>query len=228
MTVVAGADVFKGRWVVVVLRGGRFERALVVDDLLQLRSRLDDPDLLALDIPIGLPGDGAGWPRPADLAARALVARLRPSVFLAPPRPVYDQPSYDAANALHRRLTGKGLSRQTWALRARILEAEKLVAANPNTIEVHPEVCFRAIKGRPLEFAKRTWNGQIERRDLLAAQGIELPARLDGPAGKVPPDDLLDAAAAAWTAWRCTSSRGEALSGPDSEPALSQRGVIWY
>lgn len=224
---VAGADVAKGSWVVVTLDDGRFHRALVVDHLIQLRSRLGAHDLLAVDIPIGLPQGGGDWPRPADLAARELLGPRRSSVFHAPPRPVFDRESYASGNALHRELTGKGISRQSWGLRDRVLEAEFYVSKNPKTIEVHPEVCFRAMKGMPLEYAKKTWNGQMERRALLAAQGIELPDHLDGPTGKVPPDDLLDAAAAAWTAWRCATGRGEALSGSDSKPSLTERGVIW-
>ncbi|MEX1310282.1 MAG: DUF429 domain-containing protein [Candidatus Sulfomarinibacteraceae bacterium] len=227
-TLAAGADVVKGRWVVVVLEDGRFQRALVVDHLLQLRSRFGVPDLLALDIPIGLPQSGGDWPRPADLAARELVGPRRSSVFLAPPRPVFDRKTFASGNNLHRRLTGQGISRQSWGLRDRVLEAEFFVGENPNTIEAHPEVCFRAMKGKPLDVAKKTWNGQMERRALLEAQGIELPDRLEGPAGKVPPDDVLDAAAAAWTAWRCAAGRGEALSGSDSELSLLDRGVIWF
>ena len=65
-------------------------------------------------------------------------------------------------------------------------------------------------------------------RAPLAAQGIELPDHLDEPTGNIPPDDLLDAAAAAWTAWRCATGRGEALSEPDSAPPLTERGVIWF
>ncbi len=227
-TTVAGADVTKGSWAVVALEDGRFQRALVVDHLLQLRSRLGEPDLLALDIPIGLPADGTDWPRASDLAARDFVGPRRSSVFLAPPHPVFGRKTFASGNTLHRQLTGQGISRQSWGLRDRVLEAKAFVAENPNTIEIHPEVCFRAMKGRTLEYAKKTWNGQMERRALLEAQGIELPARFDQPAGKVPPDDLLDAAAAAWTAWRCATGRGDALSGSDEAPSLTDRGLIWY
>ena len=82
------------------------------------------------------------------------------------------------------------------------------------------------MKGEHLDYSKKTWNGQMERRALLAAQGIELPDQLDELAGKAPVDDLLDAAAAAWTAWRCVRGTGEALSGSDSVTPLSERGVI--
>lgn len=226
--IVAGADVVKGRWIVVALENGCFNTAQVVDSLRQIPEALGPIDLLALDIPIGLPADGTDWPRPADLAARAFIRPLGSSVFTTPPRPVYDEPDYDAANALHRELTKKGLSRQSWSLRAKILEAEAFIADHPNTIEVHPEVCFRAMKGEHLEYSKKTWNGQMERRALLAAQGIEIPDHFDDIVGKVPVDDILDAAAAAWSAWRCFKGRGAALSESDSRPPLTDRGPIWF
>jgi predicted RNase H-like nuclease len=227
MSRVAGADVAKGRWVVAALEAGRFVEAVIVDHLNQLRQRLGPLAHLALDIPIGLPSDGSAWPRPADTEARAIIGPRRSSVFLTPPRPVLDAASYGAANLLHRELTGRGLSRQTWGLRERILEAERYTFEHPDVVEVHPEVCFRMMKGSPLTHSKKTWNGQMERRALLHAQGIELPDLLPG-AGAVPPDDLLDATAAAWTAWRV--SRGEARTLPPSnaEDDTSGRPAIWF
>ncbi len=225
---VVGADVTKGRWVVVALDNGRFAGATVIEHLLQLRGRLGVPKLLGLDIPIGLPAGGEGWPRPADLEARALVGPRRASVFLAPPLPVLAEPEYAASNRRHRALTGKGLTRQTWGLRERILEAAAYVAEFPDAIEAHPEACFAALKGAPLESTKKSWNGQMERRALLADAGVELPDRLDDDAGRVPPDDLLDAAVVARTAWRCL--RGEAAILPASAAGapVTERGVIWY
>jgi len=60
------------------------------------------------------------------------------------------------------------------------------------------------------------------------AAGIELPDQLDELTGKVPPDDLLDAAAAAWTAWRCVNGKGQALPGPDNDFSIKDRGLIWF
>jgi predicted RNase H-like nuclease len=51
------------------------------------------------------------------------------------------------------------------------------------------------------------------RRLALAAAGIVVPDEL-GEAGTVPVDDVLDAAAAAWTADRI--GRGEAISVPEA------------
>ena len=159
--------------------------------------------------------------------AREFVGPRRSSVFPTPPRPVFAETRYAKANALHSELTEKGLSRQTWGLRERVLEAEFYVSDNPNTIEVHPEVCFRAMKGKPLDYSKHSWNGQTERRRLIANAGIDLPDHIP-EAGKVPSDDLLDAAAAAWTAWRVAQGNAgvfpEAAEGCDG----TRRTVIWY
>jgi predicted RNase H-like nuclease len=73
---------------------------------------------------------------------------------------------------------------------------------------------------------KRSWNGQQERRAALASVGIEVPAILEGRAGLVPPDDLLDAAVAAWSADRM--ARGLARPIPDEpEAPPGASGYIW-
>jgi predicted RNase H-like nuclease len=92
-------------------------------------------------------------------------------------------------------------------------------------IEVHPEVSFAALAGRPLQNSKRSWNGQMERRRLLASAGIELPDELT--AGDAAADDVLDAAIAAWSAAR--KDRGEAATVPAEPPVQDGRRVaIWY
>ena len=78
--------------------------------------------------------------------------------------------------------------------------------------------------GEHLAFAKTTWNGQALRRAALATHGIAMPDRLD-EAGGVPPTDVLDAAAAAWSARR--HARDESQSLPDGW-ARGTPGAIWY
>ncbi len=226
---VAGADITHGRWAVVLLTGGRFTTAFRVDRLADVVSRHPTLAVVAVDIPIGLADGDGGFPRPADTAARARLSGAAAAVFSAPPRPVLACPDYAAANALHRQLTGMGLTRQSWALAAAIREADELAADDDRVIEVHPEVTFRAMAGEPLDASKRTWNGQHLRRRLLAAQRVALPDRLEGEAGRLPPDDLLDAAAAAWTAHRFASGVAESLGEPvpDGRPNR-HAGRIWY
>ena len=78
----------------------------------------------------------------------------------------------------------------------------------------------------PGDGSKKSWRGQRARLGLLRAEGVDLPDDLDA-AGDVPTDDVLDAAAAAWSAHRI--ARGAAKSLPD--PPQNDRGqsiAIWY
>jgi predicted RNase H-like nuclease len=227
MTLVAGADLAKGQWAVVVLADGRFRRALRAASLIQLQPQARGFALLGVDIPIGLPQAGTDWPRPADLEARALLGRRRATIFLTPPRPVVLCQDYAAANRRHFELTDKGLSRQTWGLRDGIFQAADLTDRGAALVEVHPELSFRAMKGAPVLAPKKSWNGQMERRALLRAQGIELPDELCD-AGLAAADDILDAAAAAWSAWRVARGAAEIVPAEAAGCGVEQRGVIWY
>ncbi len=85
---------------------------------------------------------------------------------------------------------------------------------------MHPEVSFYALAGGvPPAYAKKTWRGQNLRRSLLAEAGLVLPDEL-GDADRVPVDDVLDAAAAAWSAHRIatgTASRVPETPETDAE-----------
>ncbi len=225
MTLVAGADVGKGRWVVVVLRDGDFDRAIVTKTLADFLEETQGLEVLALDIPIGLP-EGKER-RQCDLAAKAFLKPKSSTVFFTPPRPVLEAPTYQEGNQLSWHDYERGVSAQAYALGQKILEVDPIAANDHRVIEVHPEVCFRAMKGGPLDYSKRSWNGQAERRRLIVGAGIDLPDDLPD-AGKAPPDDLLDAAAAAWSAWRVVRCQTKVL--PESAAGCSQqkRGVIWY
>ena len=86
MTLVAGADVAKGQWVVVVLRDGDFDHAIVTKNLTDFLGETQGLGVLAVDIPIGLP-EGKEH-RQCDLAAREFLRPRSSSVFSTPPRPV--------------------------------------------------------------------------------------------------------------------------------------------
>jgi predicted RNase H-like nuclease len=85
MTLVAGADVTKGRWVIVVLRDGDFDCATVTKTLTDFLVETVDLGVLAVDIPIGLP-EGKEH-RQCDLAAKAFLKPRSSSVFFTPPTP---------------------------------------------------------------------------------------------------------------------------------------------
>lgn len=192
------------------------ERALV--DLLATADADGTISVTGIDIPIGLP-TGSG-PRPADLLARTAVGPRRASVFMTPPRSVLQASTYDEASRAARREMGKGVSRQAWGLRLKVLEVDDVVRSSDRWIvEVHPEVSFATLAGRFLPCAKSSWAGLEDRRALLAAVGF-VPSGDLGRAGKVAaPDDVLDAAVACWTAQRVAA--GDAVQYPDPPQLLS-------
>jgi predicted RNase H-like nuclease len=152
-------------------------------------------------------------------------AALAERLFATPPAAVLAEDTYAEANAVAARLLGgKKISQQAWALRHNISRVAEVAASDERIIEVHPEVSFRALVGGHLAYAKTTWNGQALRKRTLEAAGIGLPDDLD-EGGTVPVADVLDAAAAAWSAWRYAQRRAESL------PPGAMRGaqeVIWY
>lgn len=205
-----------------VLEGGTVTDIAVDPSLAALAERYADAAIVAVDIPIGLPTGGR---RQADEMVRQLIGDRRSSVFMAPPRDVIEQATYHEALSLARQRHGFGISAQAYALRAAILEAAGVAKADERLLEVHPEASFRAMAGRPLAYSKRTWNGQMMRRRLLACSGIDIPDDLGG-AGLAAAEDVLDAAAAAWSGYRIAT--GQAFSLPDPPQRLDGRDVaIW-
>lgn len=219
---VAGLDGFKSKWVAVVLEEGVFREALLFACLGDACSHLAGASVLAADVPMGLPIGKVG--RRAEDEARGFLGGDRASsVFPTYPREVYEAETREAASRIAQPL-GKGIGSTAFALRRKILEA--CAVADPRLIEVHPEVSFAEMSHGPLRYGKRTWNGQGERRQLLLDLGILVPCVLEGSeAGEAGPDDVLDAAAAAWTAWR--KARGVARHFPNVAPSDGE-GVIWY
>jgi predicted RNase H-like nuclease len=216
---VTGVDACRRGWVAVTLevaasgRAGRVGiRGVRVDGSLAGVLDTDGASVVGIDMPLGLLE--SGW-READLAVRGLLGIRRSSVFAIPPRAVWSEPDYAAANARCREPTGKGLSVQAWGLRAKLLEADtyRQACAHP-LYEVHPELAFSALSGAPLGLSKHTAPGLELRRGLLARAGIVLPA---GRIPYAPAADTLDAAAVAWSAWRIATGQAVVI------PAAPQR-----
>jgi predicted RNase H-like nuclease len=119
------------------------------------------------------------------------------------------------------------MSQQAYALAPKILEVALLAVVGDMLIEVHPEVSFRAMAGHPLAFAKSSWAGMKDRLKLLAEAGIELPADL-GRANEVGPADVIDAAAAAWSARRYLRGEAQSVINVPEVFADGRSVTIWY
>lgn len=193
-------------WVAVLLERGRFVDARV-GGLDELVAWAEPVQVIAVDIPIG---QVAGDVRRCDLEAKAFLGAARSSVFPAPPAAVLTIDDYALANE---QLSARGapkMSRQAWALIPRVVETARLAAHDERVREVHPEVSFREMTGGSLGSSKKSWTGLARRHIALEDVGISLPGELPG-AGHVPADDVVDAAAAAWSAHRIATGVARSL-----------------
>ena len=176
-------------------------------------------------MPIGYP---IGERRLADDAARKFLPGKTSSVFSMLSREAINAPDWTSANALSRAHSGIGVSKQSYALRPKILEVEEVAADDTRIYEVHPEVSFTEMGGGVVTASKKTWAGLVRRRRLLVEAGIVVPDDLPESVGRAAADDVLDAAAAAWSAARIAD--GEAKTLPE-EPEIGRdhrKIAIWY
>jgi len=221
---VLGVDAWKKGWVGVLLVDGRFSVAITAPRIVELLRSCPEATVAAVDIPIGLP---INRPRACDTAAAAFVGPRRSSVFPTPPREALEAATFQEALAASRRVLGIGLSQQAYALGPKILEVARVAVVGDRIIEIHPEVCFRAMAGRHLAFAKSSWAGMQDRLKLLAGAEIVLPADL-GPANDVGPADVIDAAAAAWSARRFLHREAKSVVDPPEVSMDGRQITIWY
>jgi predicted RNase H-like nuclease len=220
MSVFVGADGYRDQWLVVVIDDASLRDVFVAASAAEVLAAVSAAEAFAFDIPLGLPDTGL---RVADTLARRLLARRGSSVFATFPRSILEPSTYQAALAATRELGLPGISRQSYGLRTKILELDEVARGDDRVIEAHPELSFYALASdKPCTYPKKSWNGLAERLALLTQAKLPLDEVFPS-AGAAPPDDVVDAAAAAWTARRY--ARGEAVPLPE-EPG-ERLGTIW-
>lgn len=202
---VLGIDGCKGGWIYIGLddNGSSFG---VVKTIKELTLCQDDDARYLIDIPIGLVD--AGTERECDRLSRRLLGQGRgSSVFPSPTRQAIYCNDYPEASALNHKFTGRKLSKQSWAISAKIRELDELLESNPSLKgkirEVHPELLFYGLAGgKPMRWSKRTPEGFLERLELLdsvfpEAKNLFTHIRESTKPSIVAADDILDAMAAA-------------------------------
>jgi len=182
--------------------------------------------VMGIDMPIGLPDAGV---RQADVMARRFVGPRSSSVFSTPVRAAVELDVYELAAQAHRTRAAAGLTKQSFALWAKIREVDAwLPTAGCRVVEVHPEVSFAALAQEPLIHGKKTWAGAERRRCLLEAAGIVLPADLGLAGERAGVDDVLDAAVAAWSATRVRDGHARCMPDPPEPFSDGIPAAIWY
>ena len=233
---VLGVDGISSGWVAVVLEDGRFLDMTAFRHFKDLVDASPQTVAIGVDIPIGLPGYVAGddgISRAADKEARRRLGKGASTIFSTPSRAHLRDVrgmSYRAAQAKWKEAGRSFPSAQSYALAAKILEIDDFVSTDERGArvhEIHPELSFLAMnRGRALRPAKKSWGGFVQRLRLLRNAGIEVPFLVTDVLD-AHPDDVLDAAAAAWSAHRIAT--GEATTVPENPPMGRQRRpmAIW-
>jgi len=224
MTIV-GIDACKKGWVAVAL-GDTGPVAHFIPTIDRIVDVVPDVSTIAIDIPIGLPEQGR---RDADQLARDFVGQRRSSVFVVPVREALAAADFPEANRISTVLSGSGLSKQSHALREKILEVDAWLTQAPCPVfEVHPEVSFRRMVGVPIEYSKKSWAGMTLRRRALKEAGIDVDEIADHAGERAGVDDLLDAAVAAWSADRFERGVAESLPQRAQGYSVSAGQTIWF
>jgi len=208
---VLGADACRAGWVGIALSGDGVQAYVhaEISGLVGLAAADGPLAVVGIDMPIGLADTGL---RKADLLARKAAGPRWASVFITPVRAAVAAADYQQACELNRQLAGCGISRQAFNLREKIIQVDSWLAQAPcPVVEVHPELCFAELADAPLTDGKSTWAGAAKRRQLLAAEGIVLAGDLGLTGHQAGVDDVLDAAAVAWTARRVASGSARRL-----------------
>lgn len=238
---VAGVDGCRGGWLVVsrpIDDAGQAQASLK-SSFAEVLALSPPPQVIAVDIPIGLPERVGAGGRPCDREARSHLGGRQSSVFAVPARGAVMCEDYSEACrvALETSDPPKKVSKQTFHLFPKIREVDALMSPElqAHVLEVHPEVAFWALNGEaaleePKKLKSRAYPpGLALRRRLLASVGYvaefleSKPFRLRD-AG---PDDLLDATVNSWTAMRIALGGGHQFP---REPQLDSKGLrmeIW-
>lgn len=201
---IVGVDACKSGWIAVVLRGEGVS-AIYLKQIDDLEATIPDAEVIAIDIPIGLPTTGK---RLADIEAKKALGKRASTLFVVPVRTALEASSYGDATRLSRELSGFGISQQSYALAPKILEVERwLPSARCPVWEVHPELSFAELHGSVMTSSKKSWIGMMKRREALMRVGIDLDHVTGIASEQAATDDMLDAAVAAWSAERILEGR---------------------
>jgi predicted RNase H-like nuclease len=232
MVWLCGVDGFKSEWCAVLRRLDTHEFIVHVLPFKGLLNLPGNPKIIAVDLPIGLPEVTLPGGRTCERLARERLGWHRArSVFSAIGRRALDATTRVQADRLSREKGGIGIGAQTWGLAKKLREVDAVMTPARQRVirEVHPELSFREMVGRPLNYGKKAGAGSQERIAALIEQGFPALFVQTKPNGlRVGHDDFLDACAALWTAERIY--RGTAKRFPPI-PECDARGLdmaIWF
>jgi predicted RNase H-like nuclease len=208
MAAYLGVDRSNSGWLAVAFDRTGFDHAAVFEEVGGLWHRYEEVTERALvDVPIGL-RENSGE-RECDRLARQVLGPRGAAVVTPPVREATRKRRYPAATRVNERTAGRELSKRAFAVSDAIAAVDDLLRNVPEArgafAEAHPEVCFRAFAGSPLEHSAETAGGYAERMKALATFDADAPPVVQRVAEAVAGTeatvaDVLDAVALAYTA----------------------------
>ncbi|PON11919.1 DUF429 domain-containing protein [Candidatus Entotheonella serta] len=184
------------------------------------------PEIVSIDMPIGLLDTPQSGGRECDRMARRLLRGRASSVFSPPSRLILHATHYD-------QVRGYGMSRQAFGILPKIREVDTFItpAYQSMIYEAHPELAFRGLAGVPMQGNKKTAAGRAERLRILrratTPRYVSLSAALQRALDtykrrQVAHDDMLDACVLLRTSYRLATAQAQRLP---MSPELDSKGL---
>jgi len=178
--------------------------------------------IIGIDMPVVL---SDFIPREADQLARKLLSKKASSVFTAPTPEMLEQPNYERASYVSKRLFGKSMSLQSWYLFPKIKDVQTIIHdAHINLYEIHPELSFRAMNHEEVILESKKSKEGFEIRNNLLRRHFESfdfeSIRNLYPRKDVMDNDILDAMAVLWSAKRIQANEASFLPKIPEKPNM--------
>ena len=236
----AGVDGCTGGWLAAFVQAGRDDvRLRIVPRFADVLAAPERPEVIAVDMPIGLPERVGVGGRTAENCVRPLLGARQSSVFSVPSRAAIYAGDYREACSIAQATSDppRKVSKQLFNIAPKIREVDEVLRATPGaatrTFEVHPEVAFwRLNGGRALTEPKKVKSRPYEpglafRRGLLVAAGVSAEAARSAPPKGAGADDLLDALACLAIARRIHAGLAQPFPNPPPRDAHGLIMAIW-
>ena len=235
----AGVDGCTGGWLAAFVRpAGAETRLRIVPRFAELLAAPENPAVIAVDMPIGLPARVGVGGRAAENAIRPLLGARQSSVFSVPSREAIYAADYREACRVAQITSDppRKVSKQLFNIAPRVRELDQALRdsdAAARVFEVHPELAFWRLNGhRALTEPKKVRSrphgpGLALRRSLLLAAGFADDVLHAAPPKGAAADDLLDALACAAIARRLNAGVAEPFPNPPPRDALGLPMAIW-
>jgi len=224
LSLIIGIDGCKSGWFSVWENQDKSIHSSVFSNLNELKNFFKNESqlIVGIDMPVIL---SEVIPRQADQLARKLLSKKASSVFTAPTPEMLDQPNYEKASLVSKKLFGKSMSLQSWYLFPKIKDVQTMIHHEDMQIyEIHPELSFRAMNNEQVILeSKKSHEGFAIRNSLLTMHFknfIFEEIRRQYARKDVMDNDILDALAVLWSAKRIQSNQASFLPQAPEKPNM--------